>query len=232
MLFQLLLGSSITHSLLGKLPFRNSGSRVLRTREPYGHSPCNKKPRTPSCDVNGQCLRASVLSLSGYHNLRGHCLALQQPECRNADSTRARHLGSTILWDPTLPRQPRDLADREFTTPNLLPLETPNAGIPILRIRATCPPSDQRSRSNREIALRDFNVHGIIALANSIRRCAMEIAPSWVYGLNPSQLLPDLTIQNLVSLLDDFKSPILFRCEEISAPPPCSDAASTESTSQ
>jgi hypothetical protein len=57
LLFQLLLGSSITHSLLGKLPFRNSGSRVLRTREPYGHSPCNKKPRTPSCDVNGQCLR-------------------------------------------------------------------------------------------------------------------------------------------------------------------------------
>jgi hypothetical protein len=85
---------------------------------------------------------------------------------------------------------------------------------------------------NQEIALRDFNVHGIISLANSIRRCAMEIAPSWVYGLNPSQLLPDLTIQNPVSLLDDFKSPILFRCEEISAPPPCSDAASAESTSQ
>jgi hypothetical protein len=53
---------------------------------------------------------------------------------------------------PTLPHQSRDLADREFATPNLLPLETPNAGIPIPRTRATCPRSDQQSRSNREIA--------------------------------------------------------------------------------
>jgi hypothetical protein len=44
--------------------------------------------------------------------------------------------------------------------------KTPNAGIPIPRIRATCPRSDRRSRSNRGIALRDSDVHGIIALAN------------------------------------------------------------------
>jgi hypothetical protein len=75
-------------------------------------------------------------------------------------------------------------------------------------------------------------VHGIIALANPICRYAMEIAPSCVYGLTLSHLLPDLTIQNLVSLLDDSRSPILFRCEEFSAPPPCSGAASTESPSQ
>jgi hypothetical protein len=72
----------------------------------------------------------------------------------------------------------------------------------------------------------------MIALANSICRCAMEIAPSCVYGLNLSQLLPDLTIQSLVSLLDDSNSPILFLCEEFSAPPPCSGAASIESPSQ
>jgi hypothetical protein len=38
--------------------------------------------------------------------------------------------------------------------------------------------------------------------------------------------------QNLVSLLDDSKSPILFLYEEFSAPPPCSSATSTESTSR
>jgi hypothetical protein len=35
---------------------------------------------------------------------------------------------------PTLPRRPRDLADREFATPNLLPFGNPNTGVPILRI--------------------------------------------------------------------------------------------------
>jgi hypothetical protein len=230
--FQLLLGSSVTHSLLGKPPFRNSGSRVLRTREPYGHSPCNEKPRTPNCDVNGQCLRASVLSLPGYQNLRGHCLALQQPECRNADSTRTRHMGSTISGTP---RYHVNLGTSRIASsrPQISCLWKPRMSG--FRYSGFVPPVHPQINGldqNREIALRDFNVHGIISLANSIRRCAMEIAPSWVYGLNPSQLLPDLTIQNPVSLLDDFKSPILFRCEEISAPPPCSDAASAESTSQ
>jgi hypothetical protein len=54
-----------------------------------------------------------------------HCLALRQPERRNADGTRTRQLGSTMLWDPTPPRQPRDFTDREFATPNILPLEKP-----------------------------------------------------------------------------------------------------------
>jgi hypothetical protein len=49
------LGNSITHSLLWNLPFRNSGSRVSRTREPDVHSPRNKRPRTPNYGVNGQC---------------------------------------------------------------------------------------------------------------------------------------------------------------------------------
>jgi hypothetical protein len=30
-------------------------------------------------------LRVSVLSLSGYHNRRAQCLALQQPDCQNAE---------------------------------------------------------------------------------------------------------------------------------------------------
>jgi hypothetical protein len=37
----------------------------------------------------------------------------------------------------------------------------------MLRIRATCPHSDRRSRSNREIALRDLYAHTILAPVNS-----------------------------------------------------------------
>ena len=70
------------------------------------------------------------------------------------------------LWGPTLPRPLRDFAFRESATPSLLLLGTPNAGIPIFWIRATCPRSDRRSRLNRGIALRDSDVHGIIALAD------------------------------------------------------------------
>jgi hypothetical protein len=54
----------------------------------------------------------------------------------------------------------------ESTTPSPLLLETPNAESPMLRIRATCPSRNLRSRSNRGIALRGFDVHAILALAN------------------------------------------------------------------
>jgi hypothetical protein len=76
-------------------------------------------------------------------------------------------------WGPTLPRPLRDFAFREPTTPSLLSLGTPNAGSPMLRIRATCPSRNLRSRSNREIALRGFDVHAILALANPDCRYAM-----------------------------------------------------------
>jgi hypothetical protein len=55
----------------------------------------------------------------------------------------------------------------EYSAPSLLLLESPIAESPTLRIRATCPSRNRRSRSNRGIALRDFNVHGILALPNS-----------------------------------------------------------------
>jgi hypothetical protein len=141
--------------------------------------------------------------------------------------------GSTVLWDPTLPRQPREFADRGFTTPNLLPLETPNAGIPILRIRATCPRSDQRSRSIRGIALRDFKWAWDSHLANPDSPMC-EGSRSFVrLRLKPLAAPPRSNDpQNLVSLLDDSKSPILFLWEEFSALPPFFGAASTESTSR
>jgi hypothetical protein len=54
----------------------------------------------------------------------------------------------------------------EPTTPSPLLLKSPNAESPILRIRATCPSRNRRSRSNRGIALHGFDVHAIIALVN------------------------------------------------------------------
>jgi hypothetical protein len=54
----------------------------------------------------------------------------------------------------------------ESTTPSPLLLETPNAESPMLRIRATYPSRNLQSRSNRGIALRGFDVHAILALAN------------------------------------------------------------------
>jgi hypothetical protein len=54
----------------------------------------------------------------------------------------------------------------EPTTLSPLLLKSPTAESPILRIRATCPSRNRRSQSDRGIALRDFDVHGILALTN------------------------------------------------------------------
>jgi hypothetical protein len=74
-----------------------------------------------------------VLSLSGYHNRQARCLASDNLNAETPNRMRTRHLGSTIPWDPMLPRQPRDFAYRRFATPSLFPLEAPNTGVPILR---------------------------------------------------------------------------------------------------
>jgi hypothetical protein len=70
------------------------------------------------------------------------------------------------MWGPTLPRHFGVSRIVESTTPSPLLLKTPNVESPMLRIRATCLCSDRRSRLNRGIALRDFDVHGILALTN------------------------------------------------------------------
>jgi hypothetical protein len=60
-------------------------------------------PREINCrnpDGQRSMSRISVLSLSGYRDLRCRCLALQQPERRNADLTRTRHLDSNITLGP------------------------------------------------------------------------------------------------------------------------------------
>ena len=47
---------------------------------------------------------------------------------------------------------------------------TPNADMPMLWIRATCPCSNQRLPLTREIATRDFNVHATPTLPNAEHR--------------------------------------------------------------
>jgi hypothetical protein len=54
----------------------------------------------------------------------------------------------------------------EPMTPSPLLLKSPTAESPMLRIHATCPSRNRRSRSDRGIALRDFDVHGILSLTN------------------------------------------------------------------
>ena len=129
------LGSS-THSLLGNLPctcYRGIGLREVA--RPTVLSLGEQTPKSRRSKVN---LGLSPLAL--------RALTYQFPECRNSDVTRALHLDSTMpSGGPTRPRSLRDFAFRESATPSLLLLRTPNAGIPIFWIRATCPCSDRRS---------------------------------------------------------------------------------------
>ena len=70
------------------------------------------------------------------------------------------------LRGPTLLRHLRDFSDRGIHDSKSLQLETPNVESPMLRIRATCLSKDIRPRSNQEVALRNFDVHVFLALAN------------------------------------------------------------------
>jgi hypothetical protein len=82
----------------------------------------------------------------------------------------------------------------EYSAPSLLLLESPTAESPTLRIRATCPSRSRRSRSNRGIALRDFNVHEILALANPDSPICDIDGSSVRPRLKFSQLLPQSTV--------------------------------------
>jgi hypothetical protein len=93
-------------------------------------------------------------------------LTFRLPEYRTLISCEHATWIPLRLRGPTLPRPLRDFADRGILAPSPLLLESPTSESPILRIRATCPSRNRRFRSNRGIALRDFNVHEILALAN------------------------------------------------------------------
>jgi hypothetical protein len=145
-------------------PFRLSGIRRSRYREPCVHVLVQIKSPNPECrwstSQHSRFFRGFPYREIGTSDVAVHMYhEFPNPELRC-------HLSSTRTWGPTLPRPLRDFADRGSTTTGPLPLETPNARIPMLRIRATCLHSDRRTRLNRRIALRGFDVHGILALTN------------------------------------------------------------------
>ena len=145
-----------------------------------------------------------VLSLSGYHNRQARCLASDNPNAETPNRTRTRHLGSTIPWDPTLPHQPQDFAYRRFATPNLLPLETPNTGVPLLRILcllSTLGPTVSIKSGNRPSR---FKCAWDSCLANpDSPMCdgSRSFVRLWLKPLAAPSRSNDP--QNLVSLLDD-----------------------------
>ena len=149
------LGSS-THSLLGNLPctcYREIGPR--ETARPTVLSSGNQTPKT-----RGQ----RSTSVNPYSRCRAFTYkspSTEMPSYRlNATYTPLN------MWGPTLPRRFGGSRIAESTTPSPLLLGTSNAESPMLRIRATCLCSAQRSQLNRGIALRDSDVHGIFSLAN------------------------------------------------------------------
>jgi hypothetical protein len=95
---------------------------------------------------------------------------------------------------PTLPRQPRHLADREFAAPISCPWKP---RMPGFRYSGFGPPVRTRINGLDQFGESPFaisNGHGIHTSPTPICRCARGIVPSRVYGLNLPQLLSDPTI--------------------------------------
>jgi hypothetical protein len=122
----------------------------------------------------------------------------------------------------------REFADRGFTMSSPSPLKTPNAETPRFQICATCPSSDRRLRSNRGIALRDFDVYAILAPANPDSPMCDGNGSSVHLRLKP--LAAPSAINGTLefgTLLDQLQSPILF-LERILCSPPSSCTTETK----
>ena len=152
-----------------------------------------QEARTPNGDVN---VNASSLGLIP--------IGISQPvkSIPSAPTTRVPKRrwcanappGLYCALGPTLPRQPRHLADREFAAPISCPWKP---RMPGFRYSGFGPPV--RTRINgldqfRESPFAISNGHGIHTSPTLICRCARGIVPSRVYGLNLPQLLSDPTI--------------------------------------
>jgi hypothetical protein len=133
-----------------------SGDRTSRDRETHGAVPERANPEIPM--VKSQPRGISTrdtgldLSISRVPKLRSH-----------ASMPPGFHYVSGV---PPCSFAFGTSRTAESTTPSPLLRETPNAESPMIRIRATCPSRNLRSRSNRGIALRGFDVHANLALAN------------------------------------------------------------------
>jgi hypothetical protein len=133
-----------------------SGDRTSRDRETHGAVPGKTNSESRWSKVNlGECpLAAQNLDLLTSRVPKLRCRASTPPGLHYVSGAPLCHVrfGTSRI--------------AEYSAPSLLLLESPTAESPTLRIRATCPSRNRRSRSNRGIALRDFNVHGILALTN------------------------------------------------------------------
>jgi hypothetical protein len=133
-----------------------SGDRTSRDREIRGAVPGRAVPGSPTVKVNlglsPLAPRNLDLSTSRVPKLR--CRASTPPGLHYVSGVPLCHVrfGTSRISEPT--------------TLSPLLLKSPTAESPILRIRATCPSRNRRSQSDRGIALRDFDVHGILALTN------------------------------------------------------------------
>jgi hypothetical protein len=164
------------------------------------------KPRNPDGQSQPRVVstRSASLDLSTSRVPKLRCRASTPPGLHYVSGVPLCHVrfGTSRIAEPT--------------TPSPLLLKSPTAESPILRIRATCPSRNRRSRSNRGIALRDFDVHGILALTNpdspicddqGFFRCLR------VNSLAPSPRSNDPRTSRV--LPDDSNSSILFLYEEI-----------------
>jgi hypothetical protein len=140
-----------------------SGDRTSRDRETHGAVPGRANPEIPmvKSQPRGISTRTASLDLSISRVPKLRCHASMPPGLHYVSGV---PLCSVTFGTSRI---------AESTTPSPLLLETPNAESPMLRIRATCPSRNRRSRSNRGIALRGFDVHAILALANPDCRYAM-----------------------------------------------------------
>jgi hypothetical protein len=124
-----------------------------------------QSPKPRMSMVNGQC--------SGYRLFPIGISPLMMPTSwlPKSRTPRCRVPRREATWTPLAPAPHDttsrwDFANRGFSTQSFLLLETTNAETPMLWIRATCPSSSRRLQSNRGIALRDFDVHVFLTLAN------------------------------------------------------------------
>jgi hypothetical protein len=131
-----------------RTPFRDSGIRTSRIREPCDTVLVRPNAETPSADGQRSTLRVSGISLSGYRDPRCQYFVLSNPRvprCRfSATTPPVFHYSAGSHSTTSL----RDFADRGSTTQVAMVLETPNADPAMLRIRATCPSNDRRLRLN------------------------------------------------------------------------------------
>jgi hypothetical protein len=178
MLFQLPLGSSNTHSLLGNLPFvyREIGPRDIARLTVL--SPCNQTPKPRWSKVN---LGESLLAMPSLY--------LSNPRVPKRRSPRMRppvlHYISGV---------PRCHVTSGFRGSRIHDSKVPAAWkprMPKLRCSGFVPPvpQDRRSRSNRGSHFAISTCMGFLHSPTPIRRCAMEMGPPCTCGQTPSEIL-------------------------------------------